>query len=105
MNLMKLIERLQKADKNRIVPMGFNNPHSHRGDYCQLAFEPAINIKVEEMLKCAEDSLGETFTGYKGGEFNMHEYTECFIANYGECGEEISEILLDYMLGVYDDQV
>lgn len=100
MNLKNLIDRLKTENQNKIIPVGFNNPHSHRGDYSQLAFERAENITIGQMLECAESSLGKTFEGYKGGEFLMSEYTDCYIAEYGSCGEEISSLLLDYMTGV-----
>jgi hypothetical protein len=50
------------------------------------------------MLQNALEALGSTYTGYKGGDYLMTEYTSCYIANYGECGEEIGPILLSYML-------
>lgn len=101
MTLGDLIAYLKKEDKEKVVPKGFNNPHSYRGYYDELAFEPAENITVGEMLKAAEGALGQTFTGYKGGEYTMGEYTEIHLANYGDCGEGIGTTLLDYMLGKY----
>lgn len=35
------------------------------------------------MLENAKSALGATFYGYKGGEYTMHEYTYCWIAEYG----------------------
>ena len=51
MQLGELIKRLEVEQQNQIVPMGFDSPHSYRGDYYCLAFEPAENISVAEMLK------------------------------------------------------
>ena len=99
MTLGELIERLKKADPDKVVPKGWNNPHSYRGYYECLAFEPADNVTVGEMLKCAEDSLGKTFQGWKGGDFKMYEFTDVYIAYEGDCGDGISHLLLDYMLG------
>jgi len=39
MNLGQLINRLKQEDLNRKIPIGFCNPHSHRGDYSELAFD------------------------------------------------------------------
>lgn len=99
MNLSQLIERLKAADQSRIVLMGFSSPHSYRGYYEELAFEPTANTSIADMLKCAEESLGRVFQGYKGGDYRMHAYTEVWLANYGDTGEGIGPVLLDYMLG------
>jgi len=98
MTLKELIERLEAADYDMVVPKGFNNPHSYRGYYDELAFEPAENITVGEMLACAIEANGSTYTGWKGGEFTMGDYTNVHIAHMGECGDEVSQRLLDYML-------
>lgn len=99
MYLPELIEELKKHDKDKVIKKGFSSPHSWRGDYSELAFEPEENTTVGAMLKCAEDSLGKTFTGYKGGEFKMGEYTEVYLAEYSTCGEELGPTLLSFMLG------
>ncbi len=98
MYLKELIAALVKEDPSAILPRGFRNPHSYRGYYDRLAFEPAENISIGEMLECAESALGRTFQGYKGGDYVMGEYTEVYIAEYGCCGEEIGPRLLSYML-------
>jgi hypothetical protein len=100
MTLGELIAVLEKADPNKVVPVGFDNPHSYRGYYEELAFEPAANVRVASMLACAREALGRTYQGYKGGDFKMGEYSPVWIANYGECGEGIGPVLLAYMLGV-----
>lgn len=98
MRLGELIEALEAAPPNHVVPHGFRNPHSYRGYYDQLAFEPCDNITVHDMLAEARSALSSTFTGWKGGEFAMDEHTECWLANHGCCGEEIGPTLLRYML-------
>jgi len=99
MTLKELIETLEKADPNKVVPLGFRRPHSYRGYYTDLAFAPAKNITVGEMLACAQSALGKTFDGYKGGEYTMSEYTTVWLAEWGCCGEGIGPVLLAYMLG------
>lgn len=98
MQLSELIEELKKHDPNKIVEKGFHNPHSYRGYYSELAFEPAANVKVGLMLQLAKDALNQTFEGYKGGDFTMKEHSDVYIANWGDCGEEIGHSLLEYML-------
>ena len=98
MNLGDLIKFLKGVDPNKVCRFGFNHPHSYRGYYEDLAFEPAENITVGEMLAAAESALSGEFTGYKGGHYVMHEYTDCWIANYGDGGGEgIGPMLLRYM--------
>ena len=46
MKLGELIEYLEKQDKDKVCPFGFYYPHSYRGYYEQLAFEPAYNITI-----------------------------------------------------------
>lgn len=100
MYLDELIERLERADQTRVVPIGFANPHSYRGVYAHLAFEPARDVTVASMLACARGALGQTFTGYKGGEYEMGPYTPVILAEHGSCGEEIGPMFLSLMLGV-----
>lgn len=99
MNLGDLITRLAAADPNQVVRHGFHNPHSYRGDYWDLAFEPTPNITVAEMLTAARSALGTTYQGYKGGDFTMREHTWCWLSEQGDAsGETISALLLDFML-------
>lgn len=99
MYLKELIAALEKADQIKVVPMGFHNPHSYRGTYSELAFEPKENATVAEMLASAKSALGSTYEGWKGGEYTMTEYADCHLAWEGSTGEEIGRIFLDYMLG------
>jgi hypothetical protein len=88
------------AEKNpdRVIKKGFANPYSYRGYYEQLAFEPVSDIKVSDMLKAAESAVDTTYTGYKGGEYTMSDYTKCWIAFYGCEGETIGMLLLELLL-------
>lgn len=102
--LGQLIEILERHPREQRVVMGFGSAHSYRGIYEDLAFEPTADTTVGEMLDHAKSALGCTFQGYKGGEYLMTEYTECWIANHGESGGQmIGYILLNYMLGEYDE--
>lgn len=103
MNLGELIAALESADPEHVVAVGFANPHSYRGWYDELAFEPAENVTVASMLACAREALGAVYTGYKGGDFRMGEYTTVHLARYGQTGEEIGPVLVSYMLGKPQD--
>ena len=83
MYLKDLIDALAAADQEHVAPLGFGEPNSFRGDYEDVAFEPASNVTVGAMLAHAKSALGSTFYGYKGGKYTMGEYTECWIAEYG----------------------
>jgi hypothetical protein len=50
------------------------------------------------MLDAARSAVGTTYHGYKGGSYTMEKWTKVHLANYGECGDELSERLLRYML-------
>ena len=49
MRLRELIEWLERQDAERTVTNGFGEPHSDRGDYSLLAFEP---VKVTTFGRC-----------------------------------------------------
>jgi hypothetical protein len=100
MTLGELIAVLEKADQEYIAPLGFGEPHSYRGYYERLAFAPEKNVSVASMLAHAKSALGQTFMGYKGGEYTMHEDTICHIAKWGEWGDdEITPVLAAYLTG------
>ncbi len=99
MYLSELIEFLEARNPDIAVPLGFHNPHSYRGDYSELAFEPLENTTVGALLACAKSALGQTYEGYKGGDYKMEGYANVNISEYGTTGEEIGPILLRYMAG------
>jgi hypothetical protein len=99
MELEELIEALAAADQDYVAPLGFGKPMSYRGNYVDVAFEPEPNVTVASMLAYAKSALGATFTGYKGGEYKMDKYARCYIAEYGECGDEIGPVLIAYLTG------
>ena len=100
MNLGDLIKQLEEYNPDTKVPLGFGAPHSYRGDYYSVAFEPVEVTTIGEMLEHAKSALGATFTGYKGGEYTMDDWAACYIAAYGCSGETLGPILLAYMAGI-----
>lgn len=99
MTLGDLIQALEAADPNRLCPLGFRNPHSYRGYYDELAFEPRRDVLVSDMLSDARSAVGATYCGWKGGEYKMDLFTPVWLAVGGECGEAIGPILLAFILG------
>lgn len=81
MNLIEIIKLLKSYPLDKVAELGIGEPCSWRGDYSELAFIEAKNITVGDMLRNAESALGDTFTGWKGGEFTMGEYTECHLVD------------------------
>ena len=98
MTLAQLIAILKTAPPDNICPKGFSSPHSYRGSYEYLAFAPTPNTSFRNMLKDAHSAMGATYTGYKGGDFKMDEYTEVYLAEYGCCGEQISTLLIELLI-------
>lgn len=97
MTLGELIAELGQMDQSATVTYGFGEPMSYRGSYDELAFEPVANANVADMLAHAKSALGRTFTGYKGGDYAMHDYTVCWISQYGQCSHDgISSQLVNY---------
>lgn len=102
MTLQDLIDRLEQEDPDKVVPIGFHNPHSYRGIYREVAFEPKEDVTVGEMLNAAREAKGNSYTGYKGGAYQMRGSTPVHLAKRGYTGEGIGPVLLDYMLGEVD---
>jgi len=94
MELKSLIKVLEKLPQDLVVPKGFSNPHSWRGIYAELAFEPTENTKVADMLADAKSAIGATYEGYKGGDFTMDEDTRVHFAYYGSADDESGEIFV-----------
>ena len=98
MSLQELIDALEKLDPELVAPFGFGGPHSYRGYYDELAFEPRHNVTVGQMLADAKSALGTTYQGYKGGDFTMNEWTTCWLSEYGTTGEQLGPIFLGLLL-------
>jgi hypothetical protein len=98
MKLREMITLLEGIkDKNMVVEKGFDSPHSWRGDYYDLAFEPCENVTIQSMLDCAKSAVGQTYEGYKGDDFTMDEDTEIHISNYGTSNDYLGEYFIYYL--------
>lgn len=88
MTLGELIAALEAEDPAKVVARGFTHPHSYRGYYHDLAFEPDRNVTVGEMLADAYSAVGETYEGWKGGDFTMGRSTDVWLSYEGCCSDE-----------------
>jgi len=98
MTLNDLITALEAQDPDRVLPLGFHSPHSSRWDYSELAFEPAVDVRVGDMLADARSAVDATYEGYKGGIYRMRLSTECHLADWGDVGESLGSRFLGLML-------
>lgn len=98
MSLGDLIAALERLDPTLRVPLGFGHPHSYRGYYDELAFEPRENVTIGAMLADARSALGSTYEGWKGGDYTMSEYTPVHLAHEGHIGEELGPFFLGLIL-------
>lgn len=98
-DLIVRLEREHEAHPGKRVRTGFHRPQSYRGYYNDLAFEVTHDVLVKDMLDTARQALGETFQGWKGGDYTMSEYTQVWlIPEPGDCGESLGAILLEHLL-------
>lgn len=90
----KNLDASVKFDFGGFVPDGID---SYRGYYEQLAigYKPGKEkVSIADLIKLCEDANGETFAGWKGGEYTMDDDTPVWVANRGKChGTAIRDIL------------
>ena len=96
LRLGEFISLLEKRPGNQSVEFDFcgfgvGGVGSYRGFYEDLALEPAEDFTdrykdVSALLQRLKKALGETFEGYKGGDYVMSEETILWAAKYGESG-------------------
>ncbi len=68
-------------DELRHAPGRF---HSYRGYYEMIAIDYSNeDMPVSEFLEKIQDAIGETFEGYKGGNFKMNRQTPVWASEYG----------------------
>jgi|AntDeeMinimDraft_5_1070356.scaffolds.fasta_scaffold02255_7 hypothetical protein len=88
-NLDLLKKELEKYDNDKYIEFDVGgspiHPHSYRGFYEQLAFEPndEEEQKVGDFIDALSSTNGQIFSGYKGGKYTMHEDTMVWAAQYG----------------------
>lgn len=101
LTLEKLLQKLNDAPEDALVVFGGDNTgapgdtNSYRGFYSDLSFEPSEKpITVAEFKARCVMANGETFMGYKGGDYVMGDKTPLWVAPYGMCGNAIMDAVL-----------
>lgn len=93
MTLGRLISELENQPMSQQIE-SIGEPHSYRGYYDDLAFEKVDGTTTVAILLTLlkTECLGQTFTGYKGGDFYMDSDTPVWISEYGSTGVKIMSI-------------
>jgi hypothetical protein len=69
---------------------------SYRGYYERLSFCPTDEQStVAAVLQRLDAADGDTFKGYKGGDFYMDSGTFLHVADYGDCGPYVSDLRVE----------
>ena len=90
LTLSDAIAALAEIQDSLPVRFDWNNQHpyramSYRGYYSDLAFDwRSTETTVREFLDLCQLALGETYEGYKGGDFVMDDRTPLWASEYGE---------------------
>ena len=107
MRLGELIQTLKEQPQDKVVKIGFHNPHiywaSPDGD---LAFEPKRNCLISEMLELAKAQVGRSMCpNHSALDWLIDENTSVYLAFEGEHGVETDPILLAFILGIEDKPI
>jgi hypothetical protein len=84
MNLKQIIELLEQQPPDLVFPYGFGAPACWEGDWYEIAFEPAANVTVKQMLQHARSAVGATLLRDGGGAMEMDFDSLVHIARRGE---------------------
>lgn len=69
---------------------------SYRGYYDRLALETTDATRTAaEVIALLDGAEGETFYGYKGGEYDMDASTFVHVAPHGDCGPYVSGVRVE----------
>lgn len=100
MELGEIIKFLEERDPEKVVPIGFTNPHSSRFYYHDLGVEPVKSVTIGSMLEDLRSAVGRTFRGHDGEDYKMCEDVYVRIAYKGRgAAIETTRILMTYMMG------
>lgn len=104
LTLGKLIDVLKAMDPVAQVP-NLCDPHSYRGYYCDIAFELNVGTRsAMSLLTECENALGQTFEGYKGGDYTTNANTPVWVALYGSTGDKLIMVHPDGGITVEKDE-
>ena len=95
MTLGELIAQLKGMDGRSLI-QSIGNPHCYRGYYRDLAFERLDGyVRTEVLLSILKGCIGETFEGWKGGDYLMGKSVPIWIADEGSCGLRVISLSAD----------
>lgn len=95
-------QAIVKHSEKHIVENGFGAADSWRGNYAEIAFEPAAYVSLESMLQHALDVEGQILSGYKGGDYYMDANTDCNIAHHGQYNDTADHLTESRLLAMLD---
>lgn len=91
MTFGQLIGRLAQLPPD--TPIAAGDPDSYRGYYSDIALDPTEESTAGELLLECREMMGWTMTGYKGGEYPVHENVPVWVSPYGTCsGDKLMSI-------------
>lgn len=101
LDLGQIITHLKSLPQDQATRITLHSPHSYRGIYEDLAVEPDDSPStVGEMLSVFDEACGNTYQGYKGGDFKMERYTTVWLDYRGAGnGERLGQLLLEFITG------
>jgi len=79
MILGEFIRQIEELEPVKTVAVGIAEPHSYRGDYCDVAFKAAPSMTIQEILDVAKSAVGASYEN-KGESYTMTLKTEVHIA-------------------------
>ena len=94
----------QWTDDTYVFSIAFDEAQSYRGYYDEVSFEPSTGVSVGQIKQQIERAFNETFTGYKGGEYQYSADTPVHLSYYGNASDpdgEHFEALVDQMNDEY----
>lgn len=100
MNLQELINRLEALNPKAVVRRAFDNPHSSRDCYVDLAFEVCGHRRVGDMLADCRRVVGTKLPNRKSDQlYGIGPGTNVrLVKEWNATGEELGHLLLDYIL-------
>lgn len=103
MNIGQLLDALGKFDQAEVLQNAPINPHSYRGYYNHLSMEPTVSkMAIGKFVTNLNQCMGQTYIGWKGGEYTMNFDCELFVAYEGSCGVNVIGIVVNEH-GIYLD--
>lgn len=95
------LEAVEDKTNNIYFEFGGLNPttfRSYRGYYDELALgfdQESSSMTVQELLDHSKSVIGQTFEGYKGGDFTMSKNTPIWAANYSHSSDTMIIDIVD----------